>query len=162
MQVIYHNLTKRRPRGEHLKGVSTLSSVLAFNHEERPCHVYSDLRQITKTIAYNGTKSGFKVKAWWHRKNLWMATCLHEHCVTHGAHRIRYVCLHMSVYLRYAYSARGSASQTQQVHTWDRTRVGTHLSKIWPYTGNWTKSRGWALFLGCSLFHETTVYVAWP
>jgi len=46
-------------------------------------------------------------------------------------------------------SARGCASQTPRKA---RSRVGTHFSKLWPYTGNWAKSRGWVLF------HETTVY----
>ena len=27
-----------------------------------------------------------------------------------------------------------------------RSEVGAHLSKLWPYTGNWAKSMGWAFF----------------
>ena len=39
-----------------------------------------------------------------------------------------------------------------------RSKVGAHLSKLRPYTGNWTKSRGWALIHEWPLFRETMVY----
>ena len=38
------------------------------------------------------------------------------------------------------------------------TRVGAHLSKLGPYTGNWAKSGGWVLFYEWVLFCETMVY----
>ena len=41
------------------------------------------------------------------------------------------------------HSAWGSASQTLlKAHS----KVGTPLSKLWPCTGKWAKSRGWAIF----------------
>ena len=48
------------------------------------------------------------------------------------------------------HSARGHASLTPHEA---RSRVGAHSNKLWPYTRNWAKSRGWALF------RETTVHV---
>ena len=48
------------------EGVGTLSIVSAFNHEERPRHVYSDSKPSKKIIrhkiTYNGIASGFEVK----------------------------------------------------------------------------------------------------
>ena len=35
-------------------------------------------------------------------------------------------------------------------------QVGAHSSKLRQYTGNWAKSRGWALFCEWALFLKTT------
>ena len=51
--------------------------------------------------------------------------------------------LHEVFFTSDMHSAWGCASQTPCK---TRSRVGTHLSKLWTYTGNWAKSRGWALF----------------
>ena len=40
-----------------------------------------------------------------------------------------------------------------------RSRVGAHLSKLWPYMGNWAKSRGWAFFCEWALFSKTMLHV---
>ena len=53
------------------------------------------------------------------------------------------------------HSAWGCASQ---IPCEARSSVGTHLSKFWPYPGNWAKRRGWALFHEWALFRKTTVY----
>ena len=50
------------------------------------------------------------------------------------------------------HSAWGCASTSpHKVHS----RVGDHLGKLWPYTGNRDKSKGRALFCEWALFHET-------
>ena len=60
------------------------------------------------------------------------------------------------------YSTFGKVLHTSDIQsTWgcasqishdSRSRVGAHLSKLWPYTGNWAKSKKWVLF------PETTAY----
>ena len=66
---IYRSLAKEYLRVEYLRsplkrGVGALSSVSAFNLEERPCHIYSDSMPSKQIIiTYNGTTSDFEFKS---------------------------------------------------------------------------------------------------
>ena len=75
-----------------------------------------------------------------------------------GAQRISYVRRYCVVTfkevscLRYAWRLWSCFSNSMSALREAHSKVGTHLSKLWFYAGNWAKSREWVLF------HETTVY----
>ena len=112
----------------------------------------------------NGITSGFEVESWRHTTH-WTAPSHREHLAVHTA-------LATSVY------AKVPCSNIQWNITWSflpqicivleavsqtpreaHSRVGAHSSILWPYTGNWAKSRGWAPFHKWAFFREIMVYV---
>ena len=84
-----------------------------------------------------------------------MAPCHHEHGLARGAHRISkdilfgyiyklsylmQICIALAaVLLKLHMKLAGSLVWPDPTQT---TRVGAHLSKLGPYTGNWAKSGG--------------------
>ena len=101
---------------------------------------------------YNAATSGFEFESWRHT-TLWIAPCHREHGIAHGVG----TALAMSVYTKIPHNnLRWSNTWiffTSEMHSaWScaHSRMETHSSKLWPYTGNLAKvGDGHSFVSGC-------------
>ena len=148
---------QKSAHGWSTEGVGALSSVAACNHERVSMSCLTATGCPRSKYGTNNNvwaTSGFEVESWWH-PTLWTALYHRELMVRTALVMSTQSCLVDM------HSACGCASQSPRVplHLPCKacSRVGDHLSRLWPYIGNWAKSRGWVLFWGWARFHETTV-----
>ena len=141
------------------RGVA-LSSVSVFNHKRAPMSRYShsmSSKQISgKATTHNEATSSFKVKAWWHSNILNSTLSPWSWCSLQCAPHWICLCMQSCLVTMYNTKFLTSDMQTPNIcsirHTKLSSRVDADLSKLWTHTGNWKKSRGWALF------HKTMVH----
>ena len=175
---LYHSLVKKGPWAEHLtslpkRGVGTLSTVSAFNHERVPtsCLQWLEALEANNWMQNNVQRNHQGLRSWvlmahntWNCTMWWWA-----YCSSHLVSRLPWGCsphylrpwmqrccvkYHTQFLTRDTHSARGCASQTLcEAHS----RMGAHSGELCPYTRKLAKSRGWALFSEWALFGKTTV-----
>ena len=154
---MYHSPTKEHLWAKNLtslpkRGVSALRMFPCLTTKGRPCHIYSTLE------ANNWTKNNVQLN---HQRLLSEVLTTHNsewhHVTMSMVLLIVHTALATSIYTLQKvsyFSTWGYASHTPRKA---RSRLDTHSSEVWPYTGKWTKSKGWALFCEWALFRKTMV-----
>ena len=96
----YRSLPKEHPWAEHLtslpkRGVGTLSTISAFDHERAPMSCLQRLEafEANNWMQNNVQQNHQQLRSQRHTTTLWTIRCDGEHSVAHGAHRISYVLL---------------------------------------------------------------------
>ena len=140
---------------------------------EHPCHVYSDsisLKQKTgHIIPHNRAAHSFKIKSWWHT-TLWTAPC-HLKCTVatsvyakQPCNNLQWsitqsfspqICIALDALLLKLHKCALLFTQSLLIH------VSAHLSELWHYSGNWAKSRGWALFCESTVIDLMYAWCSW-
>lgn len=112
---------------------------------------------IRHTLMCNASTSDFTVRFWWHT-TLWKVPCHHEYGVAHDTPvlytKLPYNNLQWSmtrsflhqICIRLCLSQLNICTLYTSCTADPCLRVGTHLSELWPCTGNWSKSGMWPLF----------------